>query len=129
MPQARRVYGYQIPLPPNGMTTELMAALQERITASAGVNPQLKGGWVERTDEAVLLQLIIMGRDQWWIKKRAPYIAAAIMVATGIPVRVGRLIAVARDEDPRSTRKRASDGRHNVIDGDVMIEHEELQHG
>lgn len=106
-------------------------AVLDRVAASADrvstYNPEVQGVEVSM-DEAGIMRITVefTGRDQWWIKKRVVYAIGAVLTLSKLPRGSARLVAVGRPPDGRSTRQRASDGRHNPIPEDQDIDHSDL---
>lgn len=91
-------------------------------------NPAVNGVEVALSEETGTFRVTVefSGRDQWWIKKRVVYAIGAVLSLSGLPRGSAKLVALERPEDRRSTRQRASDGRHNPIPEDQDIDHEDL---
>lgn len=118
-----RVYVWEVDL--SGLQDDLTA--MEKASASADrvtrYNPTVLGAAVIPGDRSMTVKVHIQGRDQWWIKKVAPNAIVAILAQSRIPFASAKLVDVNRTEDLRSTRPRASDGRHNPIPEDQDIDH------
>ena len=105
-------------------------AVLDRVSASADrvstFNPEVNGVEVALIEQTLRITVTFSGRDQWWIKKRVVFAIGAVISLSKLPRGSARLVALERPEDRRSTRPRASDGRHNPIPDDVDISHEDL---
>lgn len=75
---------------------------------------------------AVEIRLTMSGHDQWWIKKRVVYPIAQLLNQGGMTVDQAKLIGVEAPPDGRVTRARASDGSHNALHPDEMIDHADM---
>lgn len=122
-----RLYTWEVPVPSEEVALEVL----DRVAASADrvstYNPEVQGIEVSMNDAGVLrVTVTFTGRDQWWIKKRIVYAIGAVLTLSKLPRGSAKLVAVQREPDARSTRQRASDGRHNPIPEDQNIDHSDM---
>lgn len=119
-----RTYTYRFAYPTDGAKfTETMAKAADMLTKH--------NKWVLAVDmvtegDDVLLHLTMQGHDQWWIKKRVIHPIGALLTRCGIRLKDARLVAVDKPGDLRVTRARASDGRSNALDEDIMVDHADM---
>lgn len=123
-----RLYTWEVPAPDGEDLMELLdrvSAAADRVTT---YNPAVQAVEVALTEETRTFSVTVTftGRDQWWIKKRVVYAIGAVVSLSKLPRGSAKLVAVERMPDARSTRQRASDGRHNPIPDDADISHEDL---
>lgn len=104
-------------------TLDRVAAAADRVST---YNPAVDGIEVALTGGVLRVTVRFTGRDQWWIKKRVVYAIGAVLTLSKLPRDAAKLVAVERLPDPRSTRQRASDGRHNPIPDDADIDHSDM---
>lgn len=121
-----RLYTWEVALPPGRDLNDALEAAQRAAERVTRYNPQVLGTEVYSVDEELSITVHFSGRDQWWIKKRVVYAIGAILAQSKIDRRLARLVSVARPEDRRSTRERASDGRHNPLPEHVDIDHTDM---
>lgn len=123
-----RLYTWEVPVPlgeSKMRTLDRVIGTADRVSTH---NPEVDGVEVSMDVATGMLRITVTfsGRDQWWIKKRVVYAIGAILSLSRLPRGSARLVAVERPEDRRSTRPRASDGRHNPIPDDADIDHSDL---
>lgn len=120
-----RLYTWEVPVPDG----EESLAVLDRVAAAADrvstYNPEVSGVEVS-LDGALRVTVTFTGRDQWWIKKRIVYAIGAVLTLSGLPRGSAKLVGLERPPDARSTRQRASDGRHNPIPDDQDIDHSDM---
>jgi hypothetical protein len=105
-----RLYTWEVPVPDGAPATETLDKVAVAADRVATYNPECDGVEVALTEGGKLrITVTFTGRDQWWIKKRIVY-----------------AIGLERPPDARSTRQRASDGRHNPIPDDQDIDHADM---
>lgn len=122
-----RVYTWRVPVP-DGKDAEAVVAAAVRAAARIEAhNPDVEASWIEREpDGALAVAVHFTGRDQWWIKKRVVYAIGGILAQAELSPATAKLIEVTRPEDRRSTRERASDGRHNPLPEPFNIDHSDM---
>lgn len=121
-----RLYTWEVPVPLGASvmrTLDKVAAAADRVST---YNPEVDGVEVALADQTLRITVTFSGRDQWWIKKRVVFAIGAVLSLSGLPRGSAKLVALERLPDARSTRQRASDGRHNPIPDDADIDHEDL---
>lgn len=121
-----RFYTWEVQVP---LGASRMRTLDRAIAAAERVekfNPEVNSVEVDLADKILRITVSFSGRDQWWIKKRVVFAIGAILSLSGLRGAPVNLVALERPEDRRSTRQRASDGRHNPIPDDVDIDHSDL---
>lgn len=122
-----RLYTWEVPVPLGEQkmrTLDRVAAAADRVSTH---NPEVGGIEVSMNDAGVMrVTVTFTGRDQWWIKKRIVYAIGAVLTLSDLPRGSAKLVAVERPPDARSTRQRASDGRHNPIPDDQDIDHSDM---
>lgn len=120
-----RLYTWEVPIPDGEESLTVLdrvAAAADRVST---YNPEVDG--VEVSLDGVLrVTVTFTGRDQWWIKKRVVYAIGAVLTLSELPRGSAKLVSVERPPDARSTRQRASDGRHNPIPEDQDIDHSDM---
>lgn len=120
-----RLYTWEVPIPDGEESLTVLdrvAAAADRVST---YNPEVDG--VEVSLDGVLrVTVAFTGRDQWWIKKRVVYAIGAVLTLSELPRGSAKLVSVERPPDARSTRQRASDGRHNPIPEDQDIDHSDM---
>lgn len=121
-----RFYTWQVSLPTGRALNDALEAAGRAAGRVAQFNPHVLSAEVYGVDDDLMIKVHFTGRDQWWIKKRVVYAIGAILAQSKIDRRLATLVAVARPEDRRSTRPRASDGRHNPLPDDMDIDHTDL---
>lgn len=122
-----RIYTWRVPVPEGRDADEVVLAAVRAAERIAEHNPNVEAAWIEREpDGALAVAVHFTGRDQWWIKKRVVYAIGGILAQSKLPVPSAKLIEVTRPQDRRSTRERASDGRHNPLPDHVNIDHSDL---
>ena len=122
-----RIYTWRVPMPEGREPEEAVGAAVRAAERIAEHNPNVEAAWIEREpDGALAVAVHFTGRDQWWIKKRVVYAIAGILAQSALPIPSAKLIEVTRPEDRRSTRERASDGRHSPLPDHVNIDHSDL---
>lgn len=122
-----RLYTWEVPIPLGEQTMRVL----DRVAASADrvstYNPEVEGVEVALVEgNTIRVTVTFTGRDQWWIKKRIVYAIGAVLTLSELPRGSAKLVAVDRPPDTRSTRQRASDGRHNPIPEDQDIDHSDM---
>ena len=122
-----RLYRWEVPTPEGEdpmVVLDKVAAAADRVST---YNPEVTGVEVDMNEAGIMrITVSFVGRDQWWIKKRVVYAIGAVLTLSKLPRGSARLVAVERPGDGRSTRQRASDGRHNPIPEDQDISHEDM---
>jgi hypothetical protein len=122
-----RLYTWEVPVPDGAPATETLDKVAVAADRVATYNPECDGVEVALTEGGKLrITVTFTGRDQWWIKKRIVYAIGAVLTLSGLPRGSATLIGLERPPDARSTRQRASDGRHNPIPDDQDISHEDM---
>lgn len=120
-----RLYTWEVPVPDGEdrlVVLDRVAAAADRVST---YNPEVDGVEVS-LDGALRVTVTFTGRDQWWIKKRIVYAIGAVLTLSGLPRGSAKLVGLERPPDARSTRQRASDGRHNPIPDDQDIDHSDM---
>lgn len=121
-----RFYTWEVALPTGRDLNDALEAAQRAAGRVSQFNPHVLEADVYGVDDSLVIKVHFTGRDQWWIKKRVVYAIGAILAQSKIDRRLASLVAVARPEDHRSTRQRASDGRHNLLPDDADIDHSDM---
>lgn len=123
----QRVYTWEVILPGGRDPQDALQAAQKAAERVSTYNPMVEDAWVVLTDEGALqVSVHHTGKDQWWVKRKVVYAIGAILAQSKIPRTHAQLISVLRPQDLRSTRQRASDGRHNPIPEDQDIDHSDM---
>lgn len=125
MPHAlmSRIYTWEVVIPASTDHLEAVSRAQEAAERVTRYNPHVLGAAAMPTDAGMVVKIHFQGRDQWWIKKMIVHPIVAVLAQARIPFNAAKLISLGPPEDLRSTRKRASDGRHNPIPEDQDIDH------
>lgn len=92
----------------------------------ARFNPNVEYVDVDPADDGIRVTVAFSGRDQWWIKRNVVFAIMGVLSMSKLTPDCASLIAVDRPTDKRSTRQRASDGRHNPIPDDQDIDHSDM---
>lgn len=122
-----RVYTWRVPVPEGRDAEETVLAAVRAAGRVSEHNPNVESAWIEREpDGALAVAVHFTGRDQWWIKKRVVYAIGGILAQADLPVPSATLVEVTRPEDRRSSRERASDGRHNPLPEPGNIDHSDM---
>ena len=123
-----RLYTWEVPVPEGDEPVEVLDRVSAAADRVSTYNPAVEGvevALVEKT-RTFSITVTFTGRDQWWIKKRIVYAIGAVVSLSKLPRGSAKLVAVERPPDARSTRQRASDGRHNPIGEDEDIDHSDM---
>lgn len=121
-----RLYTWEVPVPADEDALEALDRLSVAADRVSTYNPEVNGVEVALVDGKFRITISFSGRDQWWIKKRIVYAIGAVLTLSKLPRGSAALVALERPTDARSTRLRASDGRHNPIPEDADIDHSDL---
>lgn len=122
-----RLYTWEVALPADRTPETVLRAAETAAGRVAEFNPNVESTEVSLTAEGALSVTVhFTGHDQWWIKKKIPYAIMGILAQSELPVGNAQLVEIARPNDRRSVRDRASDGRHNPLPDDVDIDHSDM---
>lgn len=123
-----RLYTWEVPLPAGRDPGEALKGADAGARRVVRFNPNVSAAHAvfDQVASSLTITIDFQGRDQWWIKKWIPYAIGAILSAAKLPHAGAKLVRLERPEDSRSTRQRASDGRHNPIPEDQDICHADM---
>lgn len=122
-----RLYTWEVSVPADRTPESVLEAAEKAAGRVTQYNPNVEASEVSLTAEGALSVTVhFTGHDQWWIKKKIPYAIMGILAQSELPIGNAQLVAVNRPEDQRSTRDRASDGRHSPLPDHVDIDHSDM---
>jgi len=122
----RRIYLWEVAVPPDRELNEALGAAQRAAQRVERFNPNVEAASVYAVDDKIAVEVEFTGHDQWWIKRKVVYAIAAVLAQSHIGREHARLVDVRRPPDPRSTRPRASDGRHSPLPDHIDIDHSDM---
>lgn len=118
-----RLYTWRVSVPSDRDPPDALARAEAAGVRVQKFNPNVLSVRVTLDGNDLLIRIHFEGRDQWWIKKQIPYAIGGVLAQAKLSFAGAKLTLLERPEDERSTRRRASDGRHNPIPDDQDIDH------